>query len=106
MKAQFHFKNLVPAPELSELAYSQLGEIEKLAPFESVAFALLERAEEGYYCAIDIYSRNTPLMATAFAEDPETAILEMTTQVKKHILEAQWEAQWNKSRKADRLLQI
>jgi len=71
---QFLFKNCFAGPELEKFADRTLGRIRELAPYGSQVFGALERIENGYWCAIDVYSLDRPFAARKFAETAIDAI--------------------------------
>ncbi|MBY0471932.1 hypothetical protein K2X30_12260 [bacterium] len=86
MNNQFHFKNFEPDFQLRLQANIVLNRTLDVAPYGATAIGLLEkRGEEDYCCALDIYSKQGPFMASAVGETAEKALQCLEEKIKKQI---------------------
>lgn len=87
MNNQFYFKNFEPDFQLRLQSNVVLSRILDTAPYGAVAVGLLEKRDEGdYYCALDVYSKQGPFMASAVRSDPESALSCLEEKIKKQIV--------------------
>jgi hypothetical protein len=89
---QFLFKNFPAEQELEVFADGTLGRIREVAPYGSQVFGALEKIEDGYWCAIDVYSFDRPFSARKFAEHALDAIEGARDQIRQRF------ADWKKKR--------
>jgi hypothetical protein len=74
MRQEFHFKSFEPGTGVRRKAEDVLDRIMDLAPYGSIAVALLERQDDGYRCSMDVYSKIGPFMASAMAQSAFDAL--------------------------------
>ncbi|MFL5815197.1 MAG: hypothetical protein ACJ763_16590 [Bdellovibrionia bacterium] len=95
MNNQFHFKNFEPDFQLRLQANVVLNRTLDIAPYGAVAIGLLEKRDENdYCCALDIYSKQGPFMASAVGADPESALHCLEEKIRRQI-------SWWKSHRRD-----
>lgn len=63
MQTQFQFLGFEPDHELRVEAQHKLERLLDQAPYGSFAVAVIEKMDQGYRCAIDIYTINGPFVA-------------------------------------------
>lgn len=74
MFERFHFENFAPTPELESYANLALYSALDLAPQDSAATAIVERAGEYYSCRIEVASINGPFIVSVSAYEPKLAV--------------------------------
>lgn len=65
MSLQFQFFGFDPDDELKKYANRSLDRLLNMSPYGSVPVALLEKTEEGFRCAIALYTQHGPLVSHA-----------------------------------------
>lgn len=65
MSLQFQFLGFDPDDELKRNANRSLDRLLNMSPYGSVPVALLEKSEEGFRCAIDLYTQHGPFVSQA-----------------------------------------
>ncbi len=86
MNNQFHFKRFEPDFKLRFQANLVLNRTLDVAPYGAVGIGLLEKLGEGEYsCALDIYSKHGPFMASVVGPTPEKALEYLEEKIKKQI---------------------
>jgi len=74
MTSDFNYIGFEPGAELEKSAEKTLERLMAASPYGSMAVAMLEKVENGYECAIEIYSRNGSIIARASSQFPGGAL--------------------------------
>lgn len=74
MTSDFNYIGFEPSAELERSAERTLERLMAASPYGSMAVAMLEKTEDIYECAIEIYSRNGSIIARASSHSPSDAL--------------------------------
>lgn len=101
MISKFEFMGFLPNEELREKSNLALERLLDLAPYGSIAVALLEKTDVTYSCAIEIYSKQGPFSVRVTDARAE-AVLEAAVRALSRKLD-----QWKELRRsANKLTEI
>lgn len=74
MSTQFQFFGFKPTYHLRKKACRSLNRLLDISPYGSMAVAILEKTQDGFRCAIDIYTRYGPLISQIRSKTAHKAI--------------------------------
>lgn len=104
MVNRFQFKNFVVDDALAIRANLALSRTLDLAPYKSTAVALLEKREEGYRCAVAIYSIQGPFMSSVVRSNAVEAIQGVEERLRNQIKRG-WSHRGASTDSAEKILQ-
>lgn len=88
MSLQFQFFGFDPNDELRKNANRSLERLINLSPYGSVPVALLEKTEEGFRCAVDVYTQHGPFIAHSCQSSASQALTNVCEALYKKL--ARW----------------
>jgi hypothetical protein len=103
MIQNFNFIGFSPNENLREKSNLVLNRLLELAPYGSVAVALLEKDARSYGCSIEIYSEQGPFTARCHDDSPEVALENVTRSLSqklehwKEVRKLKWKERNNKT---------
>ncbi len=85
MNSQFSFKNMEVTEEIRIAGNLALLRISDYLSHHFTLMAMIEKKEQDYQCAFDVYLSHGPLVARATRKHPEEAIRAAETKIMQHL---------------------
>lgn len=86
MLLEFQFFGFDPDDDLQKNARRSLDQLLNQSPNGSLPVALLEKTEDGFRCAIDLYTQHGPLIAQACQSTPSQALSHVCDTLQKKLV--------------------
>lgn len=85
MSPHFQFFGFEPDTDLQINADNALDRLVDLAPYGSLPVALLEKTNDGFRCAIDLYTRHGPFVAHSEQSTASAALTHVVDAIRKKL---------------------